>query len=159
MIKLQVIGNLGRDALVKEVNGRSVISFTVAHSERYKDSQGVQKEKTTWVDCSYWTDKTAVAPYLTKGTTVYVEGTPEADAYMNKENQPTSVLRMRVQSIQLVGGKNTSDNQQQPAGGNAYQQQAPAYNAAPAYQAAPAYNAAPVSAPATSAPAADDLPF
>ena len=40
MIKLQVIGNLGKDCIVKEVNGKNVINFSVAHSERYKDAQG-----------------------------------------------------------------------------------------------------------------------
>ena len=51
MIKLQVIGNLGKDAVVNNVNGKSVINFNVAHTERYKDAQGVQKDRTTWVDC------------------------------------------------------------------------------------------------------------
>ena len=40
MIKLQVIGNLGKDALVNNVNGKTVINFNVAHTERYKDAQG-----------------------------------------------------------------------------------------------------------------------
>ncbi len=110
MIKLQVIGNLGKDCIVKEVNGKTVINFSVAHSERYKDSQGNQKERTTWVECAYWTDKTAVAQYLVKGKTVYSEGFPEADAYTNKEGQVSATLRMRVQSIQLLGG-NAGDSQ------------------------------------------------
>jgi len=104
MIKLQIIGNLGKDCIVKEVNGKNVINFSVAHTERYKDSLGNQKERTTWVECAYWTDKTAVAQYLTKGRTVYAEGSPEADAYTNKENQAAATLRMRVQSVQLLGG-------------------------------------------------------
>jgi single-strand DNA-binding protein len=104
MIKLQIVGNLGKDCIVKEVNGKNVINFSVAHTERYKDSQGNQKERTTWVECAYWTDKTAVAQYLTRGRTVYAEGSPEADAYTNKENQPAATLRMRVQSVQLLGG-------------------------------------------------------
>ena len=37
MIKLQVIGNLGRDAVMNNVNGKTVINFTVAHSEKYKE--------------------------------------------------------------------------------------------------------------------------
>lgn len=110
MIKLQIIGNLGKDCIVKEVNGKNVINFSVAHTERYKDSQGNQKERTTWVECAYWTDKTAVAPYLTKGKTVYAEGTPEADAYTNKEGQVAATLRMRVQTVQLLGG-NSGDTQ------------------------------------------------
>lgn len=110
MIKLQIIGNLGKDCIVKEVNGKNVINFSVAHTERYKDAQGNQKERTTWVECAYWTDKTAVAQYLTKGKTVYAEGSPEADAYTNKEGQVAATLRMRVQTVQLLGG-NSGDGQ------------------------------------------------
>lgn len=109
MIKLQVIGNLGKDCIVKEVNGKNVINFSVAHTERFKDSQGNQKERTTWVECAYWTDKTAVAQYLTKGRTVYAEGSPEADAYTNKEGQAAATLRMRVQTVQLLGGGGTAE--------------------------------------------------
>jgi len=109
MIKLQIIGNLGKDCIVKEINGKHVINFSVAHTERFKDSQGNQKERTTWVECAYWTDRTAIAPYLTKGTSVYAEGSPEADAYTNKEGQAAATLRMRVQNIQLLGGN--KDNQ------------------------------------------------
>ncbi len=115
MIKLQIVGNLGKDCIVKEVNGKNVINFSVAHTERFKDSQGNQKERTTWVECAYWTDKTAVAPYLTKGKTVYAEGAPEAEAYMNKENQAAATLRMRVQSLQLLGG-NAEGVAPRPAG-------------------------------------------
>ena len=110
MIKLQIIGNLGKDCIVKEINGKHVINFSVAHTERFKDSQGVQKERTTWVECAYWTDRTAIAPYLLKGTTVFAEGSPEAESYTNKEGQPAVTLRMRVQNIQLLGGGN-KDNQ------------------------------------------------
>lgn len=104
MIKLQIIGNLGKDCIVKEVNGKNVINFSVAHTERFKDAQGNQKERTTWVECAYWTDRTGISPYLTKGRTVYAEGSPEAEAYTNKEGQAAATLRMRVQSVQLLGG-------------------------------------------------------
>ena len=113
MIKLQIIGNLGKDCIVKEVNGKNVINFSVAHSERYKDAQGNQKERTTWVECAYWTDRTTVAQYLTKGRTVYAEGTPEADAYSNKEGQPAATLRMRVQNVQLLSSNNENSNNNQ----------------------------------------------
>ena len=113
MIKLQIIGNLGKDCIVKEVNGKNVINFSVAHTERYKDSQGNQKDRTTWVECAYWTDKINVAQYLTKGRTVYAEGSPEADAYTNKEGQASATLRMRVQNVQLLGGNSNDGNNNQ----------------------------------------------
>ena len=115
MIKLQIIGNLGKDCIVNEVNGKSVINFSVAHSERYKDAQGNQKERTTWVECAYWTDRTNISQYLVKGKTVYVEGTPSADAYTNKEGQVSATLRMRVQNVQLLGG-----TQSEAGGGSQY---------------------------------------
>ena len=146
MIKLQIIGNLGKDCIVKEINGKHVINFSVAHTERFKDSQGTQKERTTWVECAYWTDKTAVAQYLTKGKTVYAEGSPEADGYMNKDNQVAATLRMRVQSLQLVGG----------VGGDNSGQQQGSQSSAGGYS-APSANAH--STPSATAPVADDLPF
>ncbi|MEO6229383.1 MAG: single-stranded DNA-binding protein [Ferruginibacter sp.] len=147
MIKLQIVGNLGKDCIVKEVNGKNVINFSVAHSERYKDSQGNQKERTTWVECAYWTDKTAVAQYLTKGKTVYAEGSPEADAYVNKDNQASATLRMRVQNIQLLGG-NSGEGQPASQGQQSnYGQSGSSASSAPSPQ------------PVNAVPVADDLPF
>ncbi|MEI7589312.1 MAG: single-stranded DNA-binding protein [Chitinophagia bacterium] len=105
MIKLQVIGNLGKDAVVNNVNGKTVINFNVAHTERYKDAQGNQKDRTTWVDCSYWTDRTAVAPYLKKGTQVYVEGTPDVRSYTTADGRNGASLTLRIVSVQLLGAK------------------------------------------------------
>ncbi len=143
MIKLTAIGHLGKDALVNNVNGKNVINFAVAHTEKYKDAQGNQKDKTIWVDCAYWTDRTAIAPYLKKGTQVYVEGQPDVRTYTTKEGVNGATLALRVLSVQLLGSK-TSEG-----GGNTG-----------GYQPAP-----PVST-TSSAPAAsditepfDDLPF
>ena len=151
MIKLQVIGNLGKDCIVKEINGKNVINFSVAHTERYKDAQGNQKERTTWVECAYWTDKTAVAQYLVKGKMVYAEGSPEAEGYTNKDGNVAGTLRMRVQSVQLLGGNNSGDNQG-AAPANNYSSQNNNTVAAPT----PAMAA---TTPAAMTDAADDLPF
>ena len=119
MIKLQIVGHLGKDCIVKEVNGKNVINFSVAHSEKFKDSTGTPKERTTWVECAYWTDRTAIAPYLMKGQLVYAEGSPEADGYLNKENQPSATLRMRVRDIQLLGGRTDSGSSNNSGAGSA----------------------------------------
>lgn len=123
MIKLQVIGNLGKDGTVNTVNGRNVINFSVAHTEKFKDATGVQKDRTIWVECAYWTDRTGVAPYLKKGTQVYVEGQPEVRSYTTKEGNHGASLSLRVASVQLLGGKgdgNDSGNYN-PGASNSYQ--------------------------------------
>jgi single-strand DNA-binding protein len=103
-------------------------------------------EKTTWVKCAYWTDKTAIAQYLKKGQMVYAEGIPEAEGYLNKENQNAASLKMRVMQVQLLGS-NKNENQ----GGS--QQQNSSYQSS--------NNSSNVSQAAASQveEPADDLPF
>lgn len=105
MIKMQIIGNLGKDCVVNTVNGKNVINFTVAHTEKYKDSQGNMQEKTTWVDCAYWTDRTAVAQYLTKGKQIYAEGQPEVRTFTRQDGTSGASLSLRVREVQLLGGR------------------------------------------------------
>jgi len=149
MIKLQIIGHLGGDCSTNEVNGRTVINFNVAHSEKYKDSQGNLVEKTTWVKCAYWTDRTAIAQYLKKGQLVYAEGTPEAEGYLNKDNQNAASLKMRVFQVQLLGSRN--DNQD----GGSQSNNSQANNN---YQSSSS-GSSKVSQPAEMEEPADDLPF
>jgi single-strand DNA-binding protein len=140
MIKLQVIGNLGKDCVVNTVNGKSVINFTVAHTEKFKDSTGAQKEKTIWVDCAYWSDKTGIAPYLKKGTQVFVEGTPEVRTYTTQDGKNGASLSLRIQAVQLLGSRSNEN-----AGGGSYNNQ-------------PA-TAQPMNEPIVDSEVADDLPF
>jgi single-strand DNA-binding protein len=109
MIKLQVIGNLGKDCVTNTVNGKNVINFNVAHTEKFKDSQGNQKDKTIWVECAYWTDRTGIAPYLKKGTQVYAEGTPEVRTYPKNDGTTGVSLTLRVLNVQLLGGRTGGD--------------------------------------------------
>lgn len=110
MIKLQIIGHLGKDCVQKEVNGKNVINFTVAHSEKFKNASGQLQEKTIWVDCAYWTDRTGIVPYLLKGQLVYVEGSPEADAFTRQDGSAGAALRLRVREVQLLGGRTNSND-------------------------------------------------
>lgn len=112
MLKMQVIGNLGKDCIVNTVNGKNVINFTVAHTEKFKDGQGNQQEKTTWVECAYWAQSTGIAPYLQKGQSVYVEGTPELKTYQKNDGTTGASLNLRVREVQLLGSaKGGNQNQ------------------------------------------------
>lgn len=104
MIKLTAIGNLGRDCTINTANGKNVINFNLCHTEKYKDAQGNPQEKSTWIEASYWTDKTAIAQYLTKGKQVYVEGQPEVRTFDKKDGTTGASLSLRVREVQLLGG-------------------------------------------------------
>ena len=136
---------------MNNVNGKSVINFTVAHTEKYKDSQGNNQEKTTWVDCAYWTDRTAVAPYLMKGTQVFVEGQPEVRSFTRNDGTSGASLSMRVREVQLLGRKGDGSASELSGNNNAGN----SYNSGPAQQRPqPQMQAAPAMDEV-----ADDLPF
>jgi single-strand DNA-binding protein len=113
MIKLQAIGHLGKDAIVNQVNGKYVVNFNVAHSEKFKNAQGVETNKTIWVECSQWSDRQPnVAQYLKKGTQVFVEGTPEVRTYQKNDGTTGASLNLRVFSLQLLGGNSNQQSTQ-----------------------------------------------
>jgi single-strand DNA-binding protein len=123
MIKLQLIGHLGQDATVNDVNGRKVINFSVAHSEKYKNKEGAEVNRTTWASCAYWTDKVNLALYLKKGTQVYVDGYPEAKTYRNSNtNEVMPQLAVRVASIQLLSSGKPQTNNDFLSQPNGYEQ-------------------------------------
>lgn len=104
MIKLQMIGNIGDDCTIKEANGNKFGTFSIAHSESYKDKDGNKCEKTTWVNCIVKGDS-KVIPFLKKGTKVYVEGKPNLKIYTNKKNEPTIDFTINVNMIELLSKK------------------------------------------------------
>lgn len=156
-LKMTVIGNLGRDAEIREVGNMRVISFTVAHSEKFRDrNTNLMVEKTTWISCSYWRDpdKTAVAQYLRKGTQVYIEGTPSVRTYVNQQGETVAALDCRVLTLQLLGSAAGSGGVQGgQSGGQVTSQQA---QPTPA-QSQPSYSSS--GGPSEPDFVEDDLPF
>lgn len=112
MIKLTIIGNLGRDAELKEVNGQHCISFSVADSQSYTNKDGQKVEKTTWVNCAIWRDKgqrTKIVEFLKKGTKVYIEGDLSVRTYKNADGVHMASIDCRVKDLQFVGAAKASD--------------------------------------------------
>lgn len=110
--KTEVIGHLGNDAEINEAgNGNTVINFNVAATDTWKDKQsGKKKSKTTWYRCEYWTNNTAISPYLIKGTLVRVEGRSKANAYTNREGELVVQEGVNVFRVQLLSGSNSKPN-------------------------------------------------
>lgn len=104
---LQLIGNLGADAKVVDNNGRPFISFNVADTERWKDENNVDHEKTQWVSCAYNGGLDApILPYLKAGTKVFVMGRQRTRVYSSeKERRMVAGINLSVTHIELVGGQ------------------------------------------------------
>lgn len=107
MIKFQVIGNLGKDCAINTVNGKTVMNFSVAHA---RENTGQNKDKEPiWVECSYWTERTGIAPYLKKGTQVFVDGQGDFRTYTKNDGTTGVSLTLRVNTVQLLGGGNRQE--------------------------------------------------
>ncbi len=117
MLTLTLVGHLGKDATINESNGKKVINFSVAHSEKYKDGNGTPVTKTIWVECAKWGEFTTIAQYLKKGTLVAVTGRPEVQAYKNSQGTPSASMRCTVANIELLGSKKEDAIPGQPVTG------------------------------------------
>jgi len=108
--KVILIGRLGKDAESKFTpNGTSVATFSIATSWRQKDQQtGEWKEHTDWHNIVLWRAEN-VAPYLTKGTQVYVEGRLQTRNYENKEGRKVYVTEVVAEELILLGGRQGAD--------------------------------------------------
>lgn len=103
MINLQLLGTIGKDAVAREVNGKTVINFPVAVDESYKNKNGEKMEKTTWVTASLWTTSDKLLNIFKKGAVVYLDGTPGSRGYVRtSDNTPASEITLNVKNFKVV---------------------------------------------------------
>jgi len=75
--KVILVGNLGADPEARSMNnGGEVVNFNVATTERWKDREGGQQEKTEWHRVVIFNENLGrvAKQYLRKGSSVYLEG-------------------------------------------------------------------------------------
>lgn len=104
--KVILLGHLGRDAETRyTTSGVPVSRFTLATNRRVKDSQtGDWKDETDWHNITLWRSEN-LAPYLTKGKQVYIEGSLRTRSWDDKEGQKRYTTEVVVDDIVLVGGQ------------------------------------------------------
>jgi single-strand DNA-binding protein len=96
-------GRITADAQTRTVSGdKQVTNFTVALNQRYKTKSGEKKEKTAFVNCSYWVNP-GLAVYLTKGAIVEISGWIEAQTWENREGKVQADLVCSVDNVKLFG--------------------------------------------------------
>ena len=89
MLQLTIAGNLGQASEVKNLNGKEVLSFSVAVR--------TGKDETQWV--SVLSHQTNLAQYLTKGQKVVVSGQLRIN-----ERDGKTYLNLSASQITLMGG-------------------------------------------------------
>ena len=157
--KVILIGNLGKDAETKFTSGgTSVTKFTLATQRRWKDqATGDWKEETDWHNITLWKQEN-VAPYLTKGKQVYVEGRLRTSSYEDKEGQKRSFTEVVCEELMLLNSG--SRGGEEGGGGAGFEQRAPSGGGAPVSMPRSAQRTTPPAAPAFDPGISDDdVPF
>jgi single-strand DNA-binding protein len=109
--KVILVGRLGKDPEVRNFqNGGRVVNLRLATSERYKDREGNQQERTEWHSVAIFNEKLGeiAEKYLRKGSEVYIEGQLETRKYEKDGQERYStevVLRQFRGEIALLGGR------------------------------------------------------
>jgi single-strand DNA-binding protein len=99
------MGYLGGDATVRNVNNDEfVVNFNVADSREFTDKgSGELIKKTQWFTCSYWfKTEPKVAPFLKKGSLVYVEGSVSTDVFIDKSDKTQAQIKIKVSELKLL---------------------------------------------------------
>ena len=125
------IGNCGRDPEIRTTpSGQKVASVSLAVTERFKDRDGQQKEKTEWVNLQAWRRQAEIMEqYVKKGSSLYVEGKLSTSSWDDQNGQKRYKTEVVVSNFQMLGSKggqqqNTAPNTPQ----NAPQSDIPPYD-------------------------------
>ena len=155
-----LIGRMGRDPEVRRLeSGVSVAKIAVATTERYKDANGEQQERTEWHNIFAWRGLAEVMEkYYKKGYLVYIEGKLTHRKYTTAEGVDKYITEVVANTAKIVSrpGEGGGSSGYFPTEEPISQKVTAPVNTVPA-------TPAPAPAPATpDAPAAEeggDLPF
>jgi len=104
--KVILIGNLGRDPELRYTpQGRPVVNFSMATTERWTSKDGDKQEKTEWHNIVLWGRQAEVAnQYLKKGSSCYIEGRIATRSWEDKDKVKRYRTEIEGQVLQFLSG-------------------------------------------------------
>lgn len=104
---VQLIGNIGNDPEVKELNGKMVSKFSVATSEEWIDKATSEKQSSTEWHKVVCFNKLAeiVSTYLKKGARVYLSGRIKTSKWQDKNNEDRYTTEVLADELIMLDRK------------------------------------------------------
>ncbi len=99
--RMQIEGNLGKDAVTRTTQNGDVVNFSVAVNERWIDKKSTKHERTDWFDVEVWGASTKFAGALKKGAAVVVEGKVRTGDYVadDVKHKSWSIVARSIRKI------------------------------------------------------------
>ena len=131
--KVLLMGNLTKDPELRYTpQGTAVANLRLAVNRRFKDRNQELKEEVCFITAVVW-DKQAETcnQYLHKGSPVFVEGRLQSRSWEDNAGQKRSVVEVRAERIQFLGGGSRSPAKAEGAAAAApHEEQEPSTEAA-----------------------------
>ena len=104
--RVQLIGNLGNDPIMKDVNGNKLAKFTMATNQAYTNKKGERIEDTQWHNLVVW-GKLAelVERFVSKGKEIAVEGQIQTRSYDDADGNKRYITEIVAHDIVFLGTK------------------------------------------------------
>lgn len=100
--KIILLGHCGKDAEVRMVGENKVATFSLATTEKYKNTE--------WHNIVCWGNTAELAEkYIKKGTQLFIEGKLRTRSW-DKDGEKRYVTEIVADSIRLLGKKEGSDS-------------------------------------------------
>ena len=109
MNKVILIGRVGRNPQIKDINGAKCATFSLATSERYKDRNGNAQELTEWHNIVSWRATADIAVRFVKsGDQLCVEGKIKYRQWETDKGENRYSTDIVADRIQLLGSRGAS---------------------------------------------------
>ena len=107
MNKAMVIGNLGNDPEIRYTQSEiPVATFSVASTERWKDSDGNKQERTEWHRVVAWRRLAEVCgEHLHKGDKVFIEGKMQTRKWEDQDGNTRYTTEIVARDLEMLGGR------------------------------------------------------
>ena len=101
--RVQLIGHVGQDPEIKQLESGRVANFTIATNDSYTNAKGEKVEQTEWHRVSAW-GKTVdiIEQFLTKGSHVAVEGKLTHRSYDDKDGNKRYITEVVANELVLL---------------------------------------------------------
>src|SRR5210317_1754067 len=102
--KAILVGNLGKDPELRYTpSGTAVCTFSLATTDRFKNKQGEQQERTEWHNIVVWAGLAEICgKYLTKGKQVYIEGRIQNRSYDDRDGNKRYISEIVANEMQML---------------------------------------------------------
>ena len=110
--KVLLLGNIGRDPEVRyTASGKAVATFTLATSQRWRDQDGNDQERTEWHRIVAWGRLGEICgEYLSKGKQIFIEGRIQSREWEDQDGNKRTTVEVIANDMIMLGGGSYSSN-------------------------------------------------